>query len=172
MRQLHGKASSIWASTLSQPLHPSPHSLNPHWEVEGETREAGEDEEEGSNRTGQRLHWHPWESTDPFSGNYQHQCREAVSRRGAGARGCGRVLEGGVGRDGGAQSKIEIMAEQSSQEVVMRVREVVRWRAMWVYFQLWQRMRMRLTFWASAWWFCTAVPFTSFLVSGWVITRE
>lgn len=68
-----GNHLSAWQSTLFHPLHPSPLSLslNPHWEGEGETREAGEDEEEeGSDRTGQRLHWHPWESADPFSGNY------------------------------------------------------------------------------------------------------
>lgn len=68
-----GNHLSAWQSTLFHPLHPSPLSLslNPHWEGEGETREAGEDEEEeGSDKTGQRLHWHPWESADPFSGNY------------------------------------------------------------------------------------------------------
>lgn len=165
---------SVWATTLTHPLHLSPlsHSLNPHWEGEGENLEVGEDdEEEGSRRTGQRLHWHPWESADPFSGNYQHQCREAVARRGAGARGCGRVLGGcgwvGWGGGGGIspiwkswhgrRAKRKGCNESESEWGG----EVERG-----FIFNYGKDDVSLTLWASTFWFRAAFPF-SFVSSIW-----
>lgn len=59
-----------------------------------------------------------------------------MARRGAGARGCGRVLGGGVGA---GWSGVERRRRVGG--LVMRVREVARWRVMWFYFQL-QAMTM------------------------------
>lgn len=169
---------SLWVSTLTHPLHLSPLSLslNPHWEGEGENLEVGEDEEEGSRRTGQRLHWHPWESADPFSGNYQHQCREAMARRGVGAGGCGRI-SGGCGwvwwRGGGGISPRwkSWHSRRAGEKIVKRVkkREVeVERRFIFNY----GKGDVSLTLWASKIWFRVAFPFPLCLVSGEVITRK